>query len=126
MIKKKYANVDGNESIDANDLTALKVIINKRVNSLQIGSSETFKVYDNENKLVSGDNLKLSVTEGEAFINVTENEDGISIKSKNELSALNGSVVIKATYLNEKNEEEKAGEIKLKIIDKNNVTQDLK
>ena len=120
--QKKYANVDGNESIDANDLTALKVIINKRVNSLQIGSSETFKVYDNENKLVSGDNLKLSVTEGEEFINVTENEDGISIKSKNELSALNGSVVIKATYLNEKNEEEKAGEIKLKIIDKNNVT----
>lgn len=120
--QKKYANVDGNESIDANDLTALKVIINKRVNSLQIGSSETFKVYDNENKLVSGDNLKLSVTEGEEFINVTENEDGISIKSKNELSALNGSVVIKATYLNEDNEEEKAGEIKLKIIDKNNVT----
>lgn len=120
--QKKYANVDGNESIDANDLTALKVIINKRVNSLQIGSSETFKVYDNENKLVSGDNLKLSVTEGEEFINVTENEDGISIKSKNEPSALNGSVVIKATYLNEKNEEEKAGEIKLKIIDKNNVT----
>lgn len=120
--QKKYANVDGNESIDANDLTALKVIINKRVNSLQIGSSETFKVYDNKNKLVSGDNLKLSVTEGEEFINVTENEDGISIKSKNELSALNGSVVIKATYLNEKNEEEKAGEIKLKIIDKNNVT----
>lgn len=120
--QKKYANVDGNESIDANDLTALKVIINKRVNSLQIGSSETFKVYDNENKLVSGDNLKLSVTEGEEFINVTENEDGISIKSKNELSALNGSVVIKATYLNEKNEEEKAGEIKLKIIDKNNIT----
>lgn len=120
--QKKYANVDGNDTIDANDLTALKVIINKRVNSLQIGSSETFKVYDNENKLVSGDNLKLSVTEGEEFINVTENEDGISIKSKNELSALNGSVVIKATYLNEKNEEEKAGEIKLKIIDKNNVT----
>lgn len=120
--QKKYANVDGNESIDANDLTALKVIINKRVNSLQIGSSETFKVYDNENKSVSGDNLKISVTEGEEFINVTENQDGISIKSKNELSALNGSVVIKATYLNEKNEEEKAGEIKLKIIDKNNVT----
>lgn len=120
--QKKYASVDGNDTIDANDLTALKVIINKRVNSLQIGSSETFKVYDNENKLVSGDNLKLSVTEGEEFINVTENEDGISIKSKNELSALNGSVVIKATYLNEKNEEEKAGEIKLKIIDKNNVT----
>lgn len=120
--KKKYANVDGNESIDANDLTALKVIINKRVNSLQIGSSETFKVYDNENKLVSGDNLKLSVTEGEEFINVTENEDGISIKSKNELSALNGSVVIKATYLNEDNEEEKAGEIKLKIIDRDNIT----
>lgn len=120
--QKKYANVDGNESIDANDLTALKVIINKRVNSLQIGSSETFKVYDNENKLVSGDNLKLSVTEGEEFINVTENEDGISIKSKNELSALNGSVVIKATYLNEDNEEEKAGEIKLKIIDRDNIT----
>lgn len=120
--QKKYANVDGNESIDANDLTALKVIINKRVNSLQIGSSETFKVYDNENKLVSGDNLKISVTEGEEFINVTENQDDISIKSKNELSALNGSVVIKATYLNEDNEEEKAGEIKLKIIDKNNVT----
>lgn len=120
--QKKYANVDGNESIDANDLTALKVIINKRVNSLQIGSSETFKVYDNENKLVSGDNLKLSVTEGEELVNVTKSQDGISIKSKNELSALNGSVVIKATYLNEKNEEEKAGEIKLKIIDKNNVT----
>lgn len=120
--QKKYANVDGNDTIDANDLTALKVIINKRVNSLQIGSSETFKVYDNENKLVSGDNLKISVTEGEEFINVTENQDDISIKSKNELSALNGSVVIKATYLNEDNEEEKAGEIKLKIIDKNNVT----
>lgn len=120
--QKKYANVDGNESIDANDLTALKVIINKRVNSLQIGSSETFKVYDNENKLVSGDNLKLSVTEGEELVNVTKSQDGISIKSKNELSALNGSVVIKATYLNEKNEEEKAGKIKLKIIDKNNVT----
>lgn len=120
--QKKYANVDGNDTIDANDLTALKVIINKRVNSLQIGSSETFKVYDNENKLVSGDNLKLSVTEGEEFINVTENEDGISIKSKNELSALNGSVVIKATYLNEDNEEEKAGEIKLKIIDRDNIT----
>lgn len=120
--QKKYANVDGNDTIDANDLTALKVIINKRVNSLQIGSSETFKVYDNENKSVSGDNLKISVTEGEEFINVTENQDGISIKSKNELSALNGSVVIKATYLNEDNEEEKAGEIKLKIIDKNNVT----
>lgn len=120
--QKKYANVDGNESIDANDLTALKVIINKRVNSLQIGSSETFKVYDNENKLVSGDNLKLSVTEGEELVNVTKSQDGISIKSKNELSALNGSVVIKATYLNEDNEEEKAGEIKLKIIDKNNVT----
>lgn len=120
--QKKYANVDGNDTIDANDLTALKVIINKRVNSLQIGSSETFKVYDNENKSVSGDNLKISVTEGEEFINVTESQDGISIKSKNELSALNGSVVIKATYLNEDNEEEKAGEIKLKIIDKNNVT----
>lgn len=120
--QKKYANVDGNDTIDANDLTALKVIINKRVNSLQIGSSETFKVYDDKNKLVSIDNLKLSVTEGEEFINVTKSQDGISIKSKNELSALNGSVVIKATYLNEKNEEEKAGEIKLKIIDKNNVT----
>lgn len=120
--QKKYANVDGNDTIDANDLTALKVIINKRVNSLQIGSSETFKVYDNKNKLVSGDNLKLSVTEGEELVNVTKSQDGISIKSKNELSALNGSVVIKVTYLNENNEEEKVGEIKLKIIDKNNIT----
>lgn len=120
--QKKYANVDGNDTIDANDLTALKVIINKRVNSLQIGSSETFKVYDNKNKLVSIDNLKLSVTEGEELVNVTKSQDGISIKSKNELSALNGSVVIKVTYLNENNEEEKVGEIKLKIIDKNNIT----
>ena len=120
--QKKYANVDGNDTIDANDLTALKVIINKRVNSLQIGSSETFKVYDDKNKLVSIDNLKLSVTEGEELVNVTKSQDGISIKSKNELSALNGSVVIKVTYLNENNEEEKVGEIKLKIIDKNNIT----
>ena len=104
--QKKYANVDGNDTIDANDLTALKVIINKRVNSLQIGSSETFKVYDDKNKLVSIDNLKLSVTEGEELVNVTKSQDGISIKSKNELSALNGSVVIKVTYLNENNEEE--------------------
>lgn len=31
-------------------------------------------------------------------------------------------MVIKVTYLNENNEEEKVGEIKLKIIDKNNIT----
>ena len=31
-------------------------------------------------------------------------------------------MVIKATYLNEDNEEEKAGEIKLKIIDRDNIT----
>ena len=86
------------------------------------GKTETFKVYDDKNKLVSIDNLKLSVTEGEELVNVTKSQDGISIKSKNELSALNGSVVIKVTYLNENNEEEKVGEIKLKIIDKNNIT----
>ncbi len=36
------------------------------------------------------------------------------LNQKNELSALNGSVVIKATYLNEDNEEEKSRRNKIK------------
>lgn len=43
---------------------------------------DTFKVYDDKNKLVSIDNLKLSVTEGEELVNVTKSQDGISYNIK--------------------------------------------
>lgn len=109
--QKKYANIDGKNSIDKKDLVKLIYLIMQTENELFKDSGVTFKIYDESNKQLTGKNLAFSVEEGSDLVTITNTEDTVTITAKGE----SGNISIKATYSDETGYEQQTGRMKFKI-----------
>ena len=113
--QKQYANVDGKNSIETNDLTALQLLMSQNENSISIGKKVELKAYTGDNEQITGDNLSFSITQGEDLVTCINENNKITIIPKNKVESENGIVTVKATYFNEEGTEQKEGEMSFKI-----------
>ena len=114
--QKKYADIDGKDSIDKKDLIELSNMINQRENEILKDTSVTLKVYDENNTQLTGENLKFEIEEGANLVTINNDQDTITITPNGE----SGNITIKANYFKGDGYEEQIGRMRF-IIGKLNL-----
>lgn len=101
----RLANVDGTSFIDNRDLSVLKKIIEQRENRLPLDKEISFKVYNDKNEQMRGDDLSIALEEGSDLADYSIEDDIVTIKTKN----TTGNIKIKASYTRENGYEQEVG-----------------